>query len=224
MSGGRTYWVHHTAFWLTWVLLGGLLRLYFRIRVHNHPSLAGGFVLVANHSSFLDPLVLGAACRRRSTFIMNAVTYRNPRLQWFYRLMRSIPVSANGDNRGALRAARQILQDGAVLVIFPEGGISRDGQPMLGSPGAVSLVMASGLPVIPVGMSGVNQALPHGASLPRPKAVQLRFGDPIAAADLMVGEDRKARLAHATQRLMREIAELSGQQSRADQLAQQRTS
>ncbi|MEE9127528.1 MAG: lysophospholipid acyltransferase family protein, partial [Planctomycetota bacterium] len=137
-----------------WMLV--LLKLYFRVRVENRPKLQGGFVMVANHASLLDPLVLGAVTSgwtgtHRVIFMMSSMMARSRALGWFYRWNRIIPVAPQGGNKAALRAAREVLDGGGVLGIFPEGGVSRDGQLMLGNPGAVSLGLAKNAPVLPVG-------------------------------------------------------------------------
>lgn len=194
------------------------LFVFHRWRLHNVPKIDGPFVVVANHSSFLDPLVLGAASPRTVGFLMNSVSYRSPLMGWFYRLFESIPVDPRGGNRDALRRARTRLESGQVVGVFPEGGISRDGKLLLGNSGAVALVLSHDVAVVPVGLRGVNQALPHGSSLPRPKRIDVVFGDPIPAAELMVGEGRKERLAMATERIMREIGKLTDLESREDEL------
>ncbi len=199
------------------------MRVYFRWRVVNVPKLEGGYVIVANHASFLDPIVVGAASPRGVSFLINAVSYRSPILGWFFRLFESIPVDLRGRNRESLRAARARLVGGAIVAVFPEGGITRDGGLLLGNPGAVALVLANDNYVVPVGLRGVADALPYGASFPRPKKIEVHFGDPISAAELMVGDDRKQRLAQATERLMKEIGRLSGQTSREEELRRQKS-
>ena len=199
-----------------------LLRVYFRWRVHNPPQLAGGYLLVANHGSYLDPIVLGAANPRFVMFLMNSASYRSRLMGWFYRLYRTVPVDLRGRNRETLRTCHAALEAGEVLGVFPEGGISRDGGLFLGNPGAVALVLRKNVSVVPVGLVGVRAALPYTARLPRPHRIEVRFGDPIPASELMIGSDRKARLAQATDRIMREIAALTGQESREEQLAQLR--
>ena len=62
------------------------MRVYFRWRVVNVPKIEGGFVLVANHASFLDPIVIGAASPRDVGFLINSVSYRTPGLGWIIRL------------------------------------------------------------------------------------------------------------------------------------------
>ena len=194
-------------------------RAWFRLAVEGPPPPPGPCVFAANHTSFLDPLLLGAAAPSRLVYLMTEVVWRSPRLGWFYRWNQAIPLSVRGGNRQALRAARDVLQQGRSIGIFPEGGISRDGLPMLGSPGAVSLVLHAGVPIVPVGIVGAQAALPPGASVPRPVRIVVRFGEPILPAriDALGGGDRRERLRLATLEIMRSIATLTGHSAREDE-------
>jgi 1-acyl-sn-glycerol-3-phosphate acyltransferase len=201
------------------VTFGTCLKLWFRLRAEGPPPPAGPFVLAANHASFLDPLVLGAVTRRRVVYLMTEVVWRSRGLGWFYRWNRAIPLSARGGNRDALRAAREVLQQGRALGIFPEGGLSRDGLPMLGNPGAVALVLQEKVPVVPVGIVGAHAAMPAGAAWPRPRRITVRFGAPISPEELAAAAtDRRSRLRAATTLIMRRIAALTGQVAREDEL------
>ena len=197
------------------------LRALFRWRVEGALPEQGGYVLAANHASYLDPLILGASVDRRVSFLMTETVWRSATAGWFYRWNRAIPLSARGGNREALRAARAVLQQQRVVGIFPEGGISRDGKLMLGSPGAVSLVLNEGLPIVPVGIVGASDALPPDASCPRLRPVTVKIGAPILPAELdALGGGRRERLQNATRLIMRRIAALTGQESREDVLAE----
>ena len=200
---------------------GSVLRVWFRLRVEGSLPATGPCVVAANHTSLLDPIVLGAASRRRIVYLMTELMWRSPALGWFYRWNHAIPIGVRGGNRDAMRAARSVLQQGRVLGVFPEGGISRDGLPMLGNPGAVALVLQENVPIVPVGVVGTHAAMPYGATWPRPAAVTVRFGTPILAAELdrLGGGDRRARLREATALIMRRIAALTGTASREDELA-----
>lgn len=211
--------LNRVVYLLFWLGFGSFLRVYFRLRSENRPKLKGAYMLAPNHTSYLDPLLLGAASYRRVTFMMTGLLYRSPLLGWFYRWNKAIPVAVNKGNREALRAARKVLRDGRVLSIFPEGGISRDGELLLGNPGAVSLVLGEGIPVIPVAIIGAHEAFGFRKAFPSPRRVTVRFGDPIPPAELSVpGGDRKQTLNLATRKIMQEIAKLSGQVSREDEL------
>ena len=207
------------AFALLWVGLGSILRVVFRLRIGGAPRREGAYILAPNHVSFLDPLLLGAASHRRITYMMAANVWRSPKMGWFYRFNHTIPVEMARPNRDALRQARRELKAGRVLGVFPEGSISRDGKPLLGSPGAISLALQERVPIVPVGIVGTRDVLPYGASFPRVAGVTVRFGQPIPPEEFeALSSDRKRRLDLAVRLLMDRIAELTGNVSREAEL------
>lgn len=209
-------------YWIFRTFVRLFFRICFRMRIEGAPPKTGAYVLVANHASFLDPLILGAAPNRRAIFLMTETVWRSKSTHWFYRWMRSIPLSTRGGNREALRAARAVLGQERVIAIFPEGGLSRDGKLMLGSPGAVSLVLNEGLPIVPVGIVGANDILPAGGKL-RFRKLTVRFGEPITKDDVAaLGDDRRTRLRETTRLIMQRIAKLIGQTAREDVLEEAR--
>ncbi len=211
--------VNRVLFFLFWLGFGCFLRIYFRLRSENRPTLEGAYMLAPNHTSYLDPILLGAVSFRRVTFMMTALHYRSPLMGWFYRWNKAIPVGVRKGNRNALRMAEEVLREGRVLSVFPEGGISRDGKLLLGNPGAVSLALRQGVAVIPVAIDGAHDAFPFGSRFPKPHRITVRFGDPISPDELRSpGSDRKQTLNLATRAIMREIARLSGRVSREDEL------
>jgi 1-acyl-sn-glycerol-3-phosphate acyltransferase len=214
-------WFDNALFWAFWFATRLAMRIWFRVRIVGAPPASGAYVLAANHASFVDPLLVGSSVRRRVIFLMTEVVWRSRTLGWFYRWTRTIPLSVRGGNREALRAARTVLQQGRVIGIFPEGGLSRDGLPLLGSPGAVSLVLNENVPIVPVGIRGAGDAMPPGARWPRPRRITVTFGEPILPAqlDALGGGDRRARLQAATRLIMDRIAALNEQSSREAVLA-----
>lgn len=200
------------------------MRVWFRLRAENRPDLRGPCVLAANHASYLDPLLIGAVVPRRIVYLMTETVWRSRAMGWFYRWNRAIPLAVRTANRDAMRAARSVLQQGRVLGIFPEGGLSRDGGLLLGNAGAVALVLQEGVPIVPVGIVGADRALPLGARFPRPRRVTVRFGQPITADELAgLSRDRRVRLQLATDRIMTAIAQLVGRDTREQELAHART-
>ena len=103
------------------------------------------------------------------------------------------------------RDAPRVVRSGQPLVIFPEGGISRDGRLQPGQPGVAALMARARVPVIPVAILGTHEVLPYHATFPRAHRIRIRFGDPIAAPahDL----DREGQRAFAD-RIMQAIHEL----------------
>ena len=131
-----------------------LTRLVYRFRIVHDERIptAGPAVLVCNHVSFVDAVLLMAASPRPIRFLMDAQIFRTPVLGWMFKLAKAIPIApAKTDPatyEAAFTAARAVLADGEMVCIFPEGGITRDGelQPFKG--GVMKLV--EGMPDVPV--------------------------------------------------------------------------
>ncbi len=172
-----------------------LLRLGFAFRVDGVARIpSGGALVVANHPSALDPVVLAAALPRRALFIGAAEFLTMPLVGWAMRAYGTIPVRRGRIDLSVVREAVRALEAGALVAIFPEGRISPGG----GSPkgGAGILAARAGVPTVPAAILGTARALPLGRYFPRPSRVRVVFGPPLpppppadrAAADRLVEE------------------------------------
>ena len=184
-----------------------LLKGWIRLRVEgteNVPS-QGPVLVVANHSSFVDPVVLGRACPRKLHFLIKKSVYHSPMLRWFFRGMDSIPVSLEGTDASALRASLRLLGAGHAVGIFPEGSRTPDGRLAEAKIGTALLATRSGCPVVPVGIRGAYEAMPMSATIPRPGRVTVTFGPPFSLKS-EGGRSGRYHLESASQRIMEEIA------------------
>ncbi len=145
---------------VAWLLSHFIYR--FRVRGDEHIPTQGAAVLACNHVSFVDAVLLMAASPRPIRFLMDHRIFRVPVLGWLFRLARAIPVAPRSEDpdayEAAFAAAAQVLREGDLLGIFPEGGITRDGrlQPFKG--GVVKILeqaRAEGLevPVVPMALT-----------------------------------------------------------------------
>lgn len=158
-----------------------LVRIYFRLKVldrGNVPS-QGPVILVANHASFLDPIVLGSACPRKIHFIVLQEMYDWLSLRWFYWGMETIPVRTEEGDPRAIKKALARLRKGDVVGVFPEGERSSDGAISSAKVGAALLAAVSGAPVIPCHIRGAYESMPRGSRFPWPARVRVRFGEPL---------------------------------------------
>lgn len=146
------------AYWLAWVLLKVSLPVLRRWNVEGAGNLPpeGGVMVVANHQSYWDPLVLGAALPRRVYFMAKEELFRIPVLAWIIRVWGAFPVRREGFDRKALKTATDHLMRGHVLGIFPEGQRSHTGRLLPAQPGAAILALKTGVPVVPVALIGTR--------------------------------------------------------------------
>ena len=135
---------------ILWVLTHTLYRI--RIVGQENIPLQGPALLISNHISFVDALLIGACLPRFIRFMLHREYYDIRSLNWLFRLMKSIPISASNrrDIVHALRSARQELEQGQVVCIFAEGGISRIGHLMPFKRGFEKIVEGTNFPIIPV--------------------------------------------------------------------------
>jgi 1-acyl-sn-glycerol-3-phosphate acyltransferase len=181
---------------------------------------AGAFVLSPNHYSEVDPLVMGVATwklGRAPRFLAKASLFKNPVLGWLLRTSGQIPVErAGSQSHAAIRAAEELVEKGRVVIVYPEGSLTRDPGmwPMRGKTGAVRIALERGIPVVPAAHWGTQQILPrYGKKLslfPR-KTVDVIIGEPL---DLSAYEGKpldNANLTAATNELMDAIAALLGE-------------
>lgn len=148
-----------------------------------HLPRRGPAILVANHASYLDPLVLMLISPTRLRFLGWQTHYNLPILGWGYRALGVIPVDVWGEGVAirprAYRQALACLQSGEVLAVFPEGGRSPDGRFLKWRTGAARLALASGAPLVPITLNGLYRAWPMHRG-PRPTPLSVVVHPPIA--------------------------------------------
>lgn len=189
-------------------VFGLLLRTLFRMRYADvRPLPDGPLILAANHRSFIDPGVLGAIADRPIIYMMHAKYYDLKALNWFFRMSRCIVVDDAADMRSALRASEEVLRQGQVLGIFPEGHISKDGTLQPPQPGIAWLARRTGAPVIPVYLGGTREVLPRGSKRMRLRPVRAAMGEPLRVVDYPAGRAGEQQFAHD---VMAAIARLGG--------------
>ncbi|ALU40422.1 acyl-phosphate glycerol 3-phosphate acyltransferase [Kocuria flava] len=222
-------------------VLAGIVRPAYRLvaRVRwsgqEHLPASGGFVVVPNHLTELDPLTVAWALYDNGVlprFLAKDSLFRVPVVGALLRATGQVPVlRGTADAAAALTAARAVLDAGGTVVVYPEGTLTGDpdGWPMTGRTGAARLALAAGVPVVPVAHWGDQEVLGRDAAgrrrvslVPR-KDVRVRFGPPVdlspwrrESPDLArPGSGDRDRLQEATAAIMRavtaELAVLRGQ-------------
>jgi 1-acyl-sn-glycerol-3-phosphate acyltransferase len=152
----------------------------------------GASIVMANHSSNLDPDVLLPALPGRVVIYLKESLMRIPLLGYAMRLAGFIPVRRDGtveSAKAATDAAKQALGQRSCLVIFPEGTRSRDGSLLPFKKGPFFLAMESGVPVVPVSIAGTMRLLPKGSASLKSGTVTVTFHTPLDPADYASRED-----------------------------------
>jgi 1-acyl-sn-glycerol-3-phosphate acyltransferase len=171
----------------------------------------GPVIVVANHVSFFDSVLLMFSLPRPVSFIGKAEYTDNPVTNWLFCGAGMIPVrrESPGDLAHVFDEVADVLESGGVIGVFPEGTRSRDGMLHRGHVGAAHLAITTGTPIVPVGLIGTDRVLPPGARIVRPfRPVTIAVGEPIDVRALgFVRSTNRAR-RELTDRFMQEIGHL----------------
>ncbi len=186
-------------------LLGGaLLRVGYRLRIDGaeHVPERGGALVVANHVAFHDWLFVGVAMKRPPRFVMHQHHWQYPLLRAFFETSRVIPIAPRKQDpdvlERALRSIDDALANGELVVLFPEGTMSPNGELSPFRPGLDRIVAKRPVPVIPVGIQGLFGSFfsrAHGAPMsgwPRRfrARVEVKVGAPILSSDATAASGR----------------------------------
>jgi 1-acyl-sn-glycerol-3-phosphate acyltransferase len=170
----------------------------FRVRGEEHIPVSGAAILVCNHVSFVDAVLLMAASPRPIRFIMDHRIFALPLLGSLFKLAKAIPIAPRSEAPdiydSAFAQARQVLADGDLLCIFPEGGISRDGQLGEFKGGVMKVLETNPVPVVPLALQNLwgsyFSRAERGTAMVRPfrrgafSRVGLVAGQPLAPAEV----------------------------------------
>lgn len=188
------------------VLFGTYMRLALGFTASGRALVptSGPLIVCANHTHWLDPLVIAHASPRRIYFMAKQELFANPVMAAALRGVGAFPVRRGEIDRAALRRTLDLLRDAQAVGIFPEGTRSRDGKLSPGEPGAAAMSMMTGATVIPAGIDGFRP----GARL------RITWGEPISPAKYGGATARRDRAAVQafTDDIMDSIARLSGRQ------------
>lgn len=187
--------------------------VFYGLRVvgrENWPEHGGGLVC-ANHQSSFDPPLVGLTCPRRMNYVARDTLFRIPLLAPLIRFLDAIPIDREGTGLAGLKETLRRLKRGELVLIFPEGTRTRDGEVAALKPGFISVARRSGVPLIPVGLDGAYHAWPRSAWFPRPGRIAVSVGQPICAEEvarlsdeeLLVLLEQRLRDCHAAARHLR---------------------
>jgi 1-acyl-sn-glycerol-3-phosphate acyltransferase len=161
---------------ITWVLVNTL----YRVRVDGAQNIPeeGAVLLVCNHVSFMDPLLLMANLRRPVRFVMDHRIFNIPLLRFVFRTAKAIPIAGHKEDPHVLQRAYDAIDEallaGEVVCIFPEGSLTRDGEIALFRPGVEKILARRPVPVVSMALRGLwgsvwsrRDSMLHRARLPR---------------------------------------------------------
>jgi 1-acyl-sn-glycerol-3-phosphate acyltransferase len=203
------------------VLAGPFLYTLWRPEItgSEHIPASGGAILASNHLSIVDSIFLPLMVDRPVTFAAKSEYFTGTRpidriTGAYLRATKQLSVDRGEARAGLdmLEAALALLRQGALFGIYPEGTRSPDGRLYRGRPGIGWLALNSGLPVIPVAMSGTDRVLPPGHRVPRVGKIKIRVGEPLTFEAVLALPSASRQRRAITDEVMKSIQALSGQE------------
>ncbi|MEW6417921.1 MAG: lysophospholipid acyltransferase family protein [Nitrospirota bacterium] len=188
-------------------------KVFYRLEVigaENVPK-EGGVIVAANHVSYLDPPVIGVALKRQPTYMAKEGLFKIPLLGALIRLF-SFPVRRGRPQPSIIKEAIKKLKQGELIVMFPEGSRSVDGNILDAKRGVGAIAAISRMPVVPTLIKGTERALPVGARFLRPARITVIFGNPIVIDKKETDKHFQDRISNS---IMEAIKNLKGKEQRA---------
>ena len=216
-------------YWLVKVVLTPILRVLFRPKVTGleHLPSDGGAILATNHTTFLDNFMMPMVNSRRVTYLAKSDYFNGRGVKgWlqkqFFNGVGMIPLDRSGGeaSAAALNTGLQVLKDGGLLGIFPEGTRSPDGRLYRGKTGVARMALEAGVPVVPVGLVGLHAIQPGGGGRPKLGKIEIRIGRPLDFSRYAGMEGDRFVLRSITDEIMYELM-VSSEQEYVDQYAAQ---
>lgn len=168
----------------------------------------GGVLLVSNHVSLPDPVIIGTAVNRELHFMARHNLFRVPGLRWLIAALNAYPVHRGKADRTALKYTLSLLKTGNAVLIFPEG--TRGAGGVLGKAlgGASFIVYRANVPTIPVFLKGAEQMMPRNAKWLRPAKLNVTFGPPIDFTGILKIADKREAHRRIGEQIMQSISNL----------------
>jgi len=193
---------------LLWCPCYAISQVWFQYRFSGraHVPISGPVLLVSNHQSHLDPVIVGIACPRQLKFLARQGLFFWP-FSLLIRSLGAVSIDRERGSLGGIRTTMELLKEGNAVVVFPEGSRTFDGklQPLL--PGFCLLARRSGATVVPVALDGAFDAMPRGSHFAWPAPIRLAFSEPLTQQQIrgMSDEQLAALVGERIEELLHQI-------------------
>jgi 1-acyl-sn-glycerol-3-phosphate acyltransferase len=191
-----------------WCSCWAISQVWFRYRYFGRTNvpMTGPVLLVANHQSHLDPVLVGLACPRRLKYLARHDLFFWP-FSWWIRALGAVPIDRQRGAHSGMKTTLKLLQQHEAVLVFPEGSRTYDGQLQPFRPGFCLLARRSGATIVPVAIGGAFHSMPRGSAFPQPSPITLSFALPIANAEhQQLSDEQLVRLVES--RIARSLADL----------------
>jgi 1-acyl-sn-glycerol-3-phosphate acyltransferase len=213
----QSYLWHQCCYWIS----ATAMTFGFSLRTlgHQHVPRHGPALLIANHQSFIDPMLVGLAVRRHTVFLARQTLFRHHWLAWLMRSLHAVPVNQEGFAREGLKTILEQLKGGRVVGIFPEGERTNNGQMGPLRPGIHLLIKKMAMPIVPIGIAGAYDAWPRWRAYPIPAPLFLPAGKGTIAVSVGPPVDSRQFAGQPRDKVLADLSvKLQEQKDRAEHL------
>ncbi|MEO8205718.1 MAG: lysophospholipid acyltransferase family protein [Chthoniobacterales bacterium] len=195
-------------FWYTLSKLAAKSCFQYEVRNRHYMIEEGSALLASNHTSYLDPPLVGICSKRDVYFLARKSLLNSPVMAWLLPRLNVIPVDLLKNDISALKALIRVVRSGNAAVVFPEGTRSVDGKLQPARPGTGMIIAHTLAPVIPVRIFGAQEAFPKGGKV-HLSPITVVLGPPIYFTKADIGEGGKDAYQRISQRVMDAIAQIT---------------
>jgi 1-acyl-sn-glycerol-3-phosphate acyltransferase len=171
--------------------LVGTVVFGIRVRGREHVPPGRGALVMSNHQSHLDPVLVGLATDRRLNYLARQTLFGFAPFRWLISSLDAIPLDREGLGLNGLKETLKRLKRGEMVLIFPEGTRTRDGEVGTFKPGFCALARRANVPLLPVGIEGAFNSWPRKNVLPMPAAIHIQFGPPLQPTEIDEFDDEQ---------------------------------
>lgn len=171
--------------------LAGVVGYQVRHTGQENIPLEGGVLVVSNHQSHFDPPLVGMGCPRRMNYLARETLFHFGPMRWLIKSLDAIPINRDGLGLGGIKETLRRLKRGEMVLIFPEGTRTPDGEIGPFRPGFTTLAVRSKAVILPVAIEGAFQVWPKRHSLPRFGPIRVHYGPAMSAAEVQRIADRE---------------------------------
>jgi 1-acyl-sn-glycerol-3-phosphate acyltransferase len=180
--------------WYAWLqFLSRLIATVFfgyRAWGRERVPMSGGALLLSSHQSFLDPVLIGVPTLRPLNYLARETLFRFAPLRWLIQSLSGIPIDREGLGMSGLKETLRRLKRGEIVVIFPEGTRTPDGQLQSLKPGFAALARRAGVPLLPAAIVGAYECWPRTSRFPGRGQIRVWFGTAILPDEIAAYDDR----------------------------------
>lgn len=201
-------------------VIAPLSKLIWRLDIEGADNVPneGRAIIASNHLSFMDHIFVAVAIDRPIYFLSKAEHFENPVKAFLFDKFNVIPLERGEGDKEAFHKSIQVLEDGNLFGIYPEGTRSPDGRLYKGHTGVARLALTTKSPIIPAAMINTDAVLPKGDLIPSLESAAVRFGEPLYFDEFYGQQNDKKVARQVTDQVMHTLEEL-GEQEYVDKYA-----